>query len=153
MALHQMARGYPRESPTDQQKTALVSYVTSLGDLLPCSFCAKHWRELAPSVAQATGSRHDVLKWTIDVHNAVNARLHKPVLTYAQAVEDMEARCPGNAFSGLYGQQGVKALQAMQQAQESAAAYQVCTGVLAAVALLLLIAVIVVSVMKRSSRR
>lgn len=103
MALHQLARGYPRANPSEAQKAALVSYVTALADLLPCEHCSKHWRALSSSVVGSTGSRYDALKWTIDAHNAVNARLHKKVLSYEEAVRDMEDRCPGNRFAGVFG--------------------------------------------------
>lgn len=98
MTMHQLARGYPRENPTPAQRQALVSYMTSLAEFMPCSKCANHWRQIAPTVQQATDSRYTALKWTIDVHNAVNARLHKPVLTYAQAVQAIKDMCPGNEW-------------------------------------------------------
>jgi hypothetical protein len=36
------------------------------------------------------------MKWAIDTHNAVNARLHKPQLSYAQAVRAIQTACPGD---------------------------------------------------------
>jgi hypothetical protein len=36
------------------------------------------------------------MKWAIDAHNAVNARLHKPQLSYAQAVRAIQTTCPGD---------------------------------------------------------
>ena len=98
MAMHQLLRGYPRENPTPVQRMALVNYMTALGELMPCPRCAQHWKALAPTVKDATDSRYTALKWSIDVHNAVNARLHKPVLTYGQAVEALQDMCPGNQW-------------------------------------------------------
>ncbi len=164
MALHQIARGYPRENPTPAQQAALVAYVTSLVDLLPCSFCAKHWREMAPSIAAATGSRYDALKWTIDAHNAVNARLKKPVLTYAEAVKDMEDRCPSNVFGGVFGKEGLAVLSAAHagqadaqeeatRASQEAQSFKAATIVLAAITVVLVILIIVGSTMKRKGVR
>jgi hypothetical protein len=102
LAMHQIARGYPRQAPTDAQQVAWTSYVSALADLLPCPVCADHWRAIILR-GVPTASRFDVLKWTIDVHNEVNARLHKPTLSYEQAVKAMQQACPGNVFRGARG--------------------------------------------------
>jgi len=95
-ALHQLTRGYPRTDPSPGHKTALVDYVQALVQLLPCQQCRGHWAKLAPTVADATQSRYTAMKWAIDAHNAVNARLHKPQLSYAQAVRAIQETCPGD---------------------------------------------------------
>ena len=148
-ALHQMARGYPRQNPTEEQKKALVTYVTALGDLLPCHYCSMHWKQIAPTIETATGSRHDVLKWTIDVHNSVNARLHKPVLSYADAVKDIESRCAGNMFSGLFGAQAAKAGKLLQAAHAETQKYMIATGTLGAMALALAIVIVVIVCLRK----
>ncbi len=78
-----------------------MTYMTSLAEIMPCSLCANEWRQIAPTVASATDSRYTALKWTIDVHNAVNKRLHKPVLTYAEAVDAIKSACPGNVLGNM----------------------------------------------------
>jgi hypothetical protein len=86
MAMHQMLRGF---QPTPTRKAALVTHLTSLADVLPCSACGNHWRTIAPTVD--TSSRDAALKWSIDAHNSVNERLGKPKLSYAQAIAAMDA--------------------------------------------------------------
>jgi hypothetical protein len=41
------------------------------------------------------------MKWAVDVHNTVNKRLNKPVLTYAQAAAAMAHTCPRNGSPSL----------------------------------------------------
>jgi hypothetical protein len=89
-------RGYP-DLPTDATKQALRNYLDALVYLIPCPSCAEHWREIAPTVD--TSSRVAALKWSIDVHNAVNKRLQKPVLSYAEAIRALDDKCP---HSGAY---------------------------------------------------
>jgi hypothetical protein len=86
MALHQMLRGF---QPTPERQAALRSHVQTLADVIPCSICSNHWRAIAPTID--TSSRDAALKWSIDVHNAVNKRLHKPELSYEQAIAAMNA--------------------------------------------------------------
>jgi hypothetical protein len=95
-ALHQLTRGYPRTDPSPAHKAALVNYVQALVHLLPCQKCREHWAEAAATVGDATHSRYTAMKWAIDTHNAVNARLHKPQLSYAQAVRAIQTACPGD---------------------------------------------------------
>jgi hypothetical protein len=96
--LHQMLRGYP-DKPTAAHKRALKQYVESLILLLPCSICGQHWKAIAPTVN--TSSRLQAMKWGVDVHNAVNARLHKPVLSYAEAARSMSRTCLGNTLQSI----------------------------------------------------
>lgn len=102
--LHQYARNYP-DRPTQAHKDALVAYVTALVQLIPCPRCSREWAVLSPSVANATGSKLDAIKWSVDAHNAVNKRLsayqpEKKVLTYKQAAKAILATCPGNRLVG-----------------------------------------------------
>lgn len=97
MTLHQIARGYPRENPTEEQKKAARDYVMSLIWLLPCSICGQHWKEIAPTVR--VDNRNEFLKWTIDVHNAVNARNGRKVLSYADAIQTIQSTCKNNVLA------------------------------------------------------
>lgn len=96
--LHQLLRGYPNK-PTQQHKDALRAYTGALARLIPCGMCATHWAALAPTVN--TDSRVSAMKWAVDVHNTVNKRLHKPVLTYAQAAAAMARTCPRNGSPSM----------------------------------------------------
>jgi hypothetical protein len=95
-ALHQLLRGYPREDASAEKQDALKAYVNGLAGLIPCNACAQHWKSFAATVQ--TKNRHDALKWSIDAHNAVNARLGKRVYTYAEALRLLETQCVGNTY-------------------------------------------------------
>ncbi len=99
MALHQMLRGYPVSAPSEEKQAALRQYVTAMAEVIPCIKCSMHWKQLATTVK--TGSRFEALKWSIDAHNYVNKRLHKPVLTYAEAVKSMNERCANNVLQNV----------------------------------------------------
>jgi hypothetical protein len=96
--LHQLLRGYPN-APTPAHETALREYTAALATLLPCSICATHWASLAPTVA--TTSRLAAMKWGVDVHNTVNKRLGKPLLSYAEAADAMRDACAATDGSQL----------------------------------------------------
>ncbi len=96
IALHQYARSYPRKNPTNEVQQAARNYVMAMVHLIPCNECSGHWAKIAPTVV--TTDRCSFLKWTIDVHNQVNARKGKPVLSYEEAVRQIEATCPNNTF-------------------------------------------------------
>lgn len=97
MTLHQLARGYPRSNPSTEVQEAARAYVMALVKLLPCSICAMHWKDVAPTVK--TGSRAEFLKWTIDVHNSVNKRTGKKELTYTEALHAIRDTCNDNCLS------------------------------------------------------
>ena len=59
----------------------------ALASLLPCAKCAGHFRKLVPTMD--TRSKAAFIRWTIDVHNVVNARLRKPVLSYPDALHSI----------------------------------------------------------------
>lgn len=96
MALHQLLRGYPREHASPEKQAALKSYVQGLAGIIPCNACAQHWKALADTVA--TENRAAALKWSIDVHNAVNLRTGKKMYSYADALELLRDTCPGNRY-------------------------------------------------------
>ena len=159
MTLHQIARGYPRSNPTDAQRKAFVSYATSLAEIMPCSKCAQHWKLIAPTAEHATDSRYTALKWTIDVHNAVNARLHKPVLTYAEAVQAMQDMCPLNTWREKVpvaerggGRLALTGPSAVTTAQVAATPLYLGTTIALGAAILILIIIVVIMKLGGGSR-
>jgi hypothetical protein len=79
-SLHNIAR-----TLTLEKMGAFKEYVKNMATLLPCGVCSAHFRKLVVDTLSAT-TPQEALTWTIDVHNAVNKRLGKPVLSYAQAL-------------------------------------------------------------------
>lgn len=80
---HLIAATYP-EAPTATDKAKYAAFYKSLQDVLPCPGCRQGYRTIIttePSKlgARTFGSRDSLFKWTVDVHNRVNAKLGKPV--------------------------------------------------------------------------
>jgi Erv1 / Alr family len=89
--IHGVAFWFPAE-PTPGEKKSAYDFFTSLSDLLPCAACRDHWREIlrVHPLENAVNSRMDLLKWSIDVHNAVNVASGKTALSYEKSISLIE---------------------------------------------------------------
>lgn len=94
--LHSVAAVYP-DSPTPEQRGALLSLLTSLPLLYPCGHCAEALgedyerraaggvtaaggrKEDAMTLQEATASKKAAAQFMCSIHNEVNERLGKPV--------------------------------------------------------------------------
>ena len=80
--IHLAAATYPTR-PTPADKSAYRAFYESLRGVLPCPGCrdgyAQILKDLVPLTDSALDDRMALFKWTVDVHNAVNAKLGKPV--------------------------------------------------------------------------
>jgi len=76
--IHIVALGYPK-SPTYTDKKCAKEFYESLAYLLPCAVCREHYREHITKnpINTFLDSRTDLIKWTIQIHNAVNQKLGK----------------------------------------------------------------------------
>ncbi len=81
--LHTLAAYYP-EVPTSAQRQASRDMYHALGALLPCPHCAADYTKLFQRRFR-NASRDELFQSLVDMHNDVNARLGKPLVTYAQA--------------------------------------------------------------------
>jgi mitochondrial FAD-linked sulfhydryl oxidase len=80
--IHMVAAAYP-VTPTIQDKHMYRTFFESLGKVLPCPGCQVGYARLASeSLTQAVfADRMSLFKWTVEMHNAVNAKLGKRVDT------------------------------------------------------------------------
>jgi len=80
--VHLAAAAYPPQ-PTLSDKAAYRAFYESLQHVLPCPGCREGYtrilKELVPLTDSALADRMALFKWTVDVHNAVNAKLGKRV--------------------------------------------------------------------------
>lgn len=79
-ALHLTALGCP-----DAQ--VIRTFVECYKTVLPCIACREHFtRVLEENPVPTTEDRMVIFAWSVDVHNLVNERLGKPILSYDQAL-------------------------------------------------------------------
>jgi hypothetical protein len=84
-SLHQLTFLYPEVAqPTHRSWSAL--YVESMRNMLPCKACQQHFAQiLQETMPIRNGGRDEFSRWAVDVHNLVNARLGKPLVSYEDA--------------------------------------------------------------------
>ena len=82
-SIHYIALGYP-DKATQIDKTAYYSYFTNLYKVIPCQSCADHLRMLVlqnPITTEVLKSNRSLFNWTVNIHNEVNKKLNKPILS------------------------------------------------------------------------
>lgn len=89
--LHLVTIAYP-ENPTEDDKMKYYNYFYCLQYVLPCAKCqynmSQHLKKY-PLNDEVLSSRTNLVKWGIDLHNIVNYYTGKPMLTYAEAMNDI----------------------------------------------------------------
>lgn len=66
------------ETPTEDEKLALKTYITLFARLYPCGDCARHFQKLLAQYPPQVSGRNAASGWACHVHNQVNKRLKKP---------------------------------------------------------------------------
>lgn len=86
--MHAVALAYP-ESPSVEEKKAAFQFFTSLEYLLPCESCKQNYKkELQMFPLQpALESKQALNEWLTALHNSVNTRLNKTVMSPEQVLE------------------------------------------------------------------
>ena len=66
----------------------LVNFVECYKAIIPCMSCRQHFEEvLDANPVPAVSNPAELFAWTVDVHNIVNKRINKPLLTYEEAYQ------------------------------------------------------------------
>ena len=88
-SIHFISLGYPME-PTSQDKVDYKNYFENLYKVLPCYACSQnyqdHLKEL-PITEAVMRDTKSLFKWTVQLHNIVNASLNKKQMTYEEAYQ------------------------------------------------------------------
>ena len=79
--LHSITFQYP-EYPTDIEKQKYYTFFHSLKNVLPCPNCREHYQRNFDKLQIDLESRKGLIEWLIDLHNEVNMKNGKKVLTY-----------------------------------------------------------------------
>ena len=86
-SIHFVALQYPLH-PSEKDKTLYFEFYKSLGKVLPCAVCRKHfnviWNQY-PLTTDRLASRSALFAWTVEVHNLVNEDLGKPRMELMRA--------------------------------------------------------------------
>jgi len=90
--IHFITLAYP-ENATSFQKQTYKKYFDMLVHVLPCDQCKKnlfqHLKEL-PLTNEILSSKSKMVKWGIDLHNAVNSRNGKNKISYNEAIKNFD---------------------------------------------------------------
>jgi hypothetical protein len=89
--LHLVTMGYPI-NPTDEDKEHYYQYMTDLKYVLPCKKCRYHMAshlKKYPLTEEVMSCRKNFVRWGIDLHNVVNYYTGKPMLTYDEAMNEI----------------------------------------------------------------
>lgn len=90
--LHCIVMTYPkRPNPTRQKE--MRDFIHSFGKVLPCRLCRKNFAKYIQEHPVQVGTRIQLRNWIIDLHNSVNKRLGKPILTLEEALESIQRVC------------------------------------------------------------
>ena len=73
------------EKPSEAEQQAWIALTGAFEQLLPCSVCKGHYKEILkthPPAKAAPGGRDAWLAWVLAAHNAVRQRQHKAPVTH-----------------------------------------------------------------------
>jgi hypothetical protein len=85
--LHFVALGYP-DDPNEKHKQNFYNFYSNIYQVLPCKQCGHHLEETlqkTPLYPKHLVNKTELFKWTVDLHNIVNKRLGKKILTLDEA--------------------------------------------------------------------
>ncbi|KAJ5121243.1 uncharacterized protein N7515_009204 [Penicillium bovifimosum] len=89
---HTVMARFP-ETPTDDQKEALRSYIYLFARLYPCGECAEHFQQHLKKYPPQVSSRNAASGWACFIHNEVNAMLDKPEFDCANLGDFYDCGC------------------------------------------------------------
>lgn len=86
--LHLISFNYP-DNPSTPDKDNYKRFYESVGDILPCSLCKRHYKNYISQfpISIHLDSRIDLITWVIQVHNFVNQSLNKPIYTVKNVLD------------------------------------------------------------------
>ncbi|QSZ35226.1 hypothetical protein DSL72_008095 [Monilinia vaccinii-corymbosi] len=106
--LHTMMAKFPDE-PTEEDSSALKSYIHLFARLYPCGDCARHFQGLLKKYPPQVATRSTAAAWACHVHNEVNKRLKKKIFDCSKIGDFYDCGCaeddePGKKGEGKKGE-------------------------------------------------
>ena len=84
-----VALSYPEQPSVDDRKN-YMRFLKSLPLTLPCPICGEHFKENMEKNPPRMSNRKEFFEWTVDMHNEVNKLNKKKVLSYEQAISEIQ---------------------------------------------------------------
>ncbi|MCJ1404601.1 hypothetical protein MMC11_007827 [Xylographa trunciseda] len=88
------------DKPSEDEQTALFSYIHLFARLYPCGECAGHFRQILTKFPPQVKTRSTAAAWACHVHNEVNKSLSKPAFDCSNIGDFYDCGCaeePGEA--------------------------------------------------------
>ncbi|MCJ1258359.1 hypothetical protein MMC24_006192 [Lignoscripta atroalba] len=81
------------DTPTDDEQTALFSYIHLFARLYPCGECAGHFRQILNKFPPQVKTRSTAAAWACHVHNEVNKSLKKALFDCSKIGDFYDCGC------------------------------------------------------------
>ncbi|KAK3677636.1 hypothetical protein LTR78_002486 [Recurvomyces mirabilis] len=94
--LHTIMSRFP-DTPSQDEQTALKSYIHLFVRLYPCGECAEHFRQIVEKYPPQVSSRSSAAVWACHVHNEVNKSLGKEVFDCSKIGDFYDCGCAEDA--------------------------------------------------------
>lgn len=89
--IHTVTINYP-VNPEPIDKEQITNLIYAISDTLPCDMCKEHFRRTIDQYPPNVRSRKELFKWGVDIHNEVNKRLNKKILSYEKVLKIYEQK-------------------------------------------------------------
>jgi len=97
--LHTMMAKFP-DKPTEEDSSALKSYIHLFARLYPCGDCARHFQQLLQKSPPQVATRSTAAAWACHVHNEVNKRLKKEIFDCSKIGDFYDCGCAEDGEPG-----------------------------------------------------
>ena len=104
--LHTTMAKFP-DKPTQDEQTALFSYIHLFARLYPCGECASHFRTILTIFPPQVSTRSSAAAWACHVHNEVNKTLKKDLFDCSKIGDFYDCGCAEEEEKGT-GAKGAK---------------------------------------------
>ena len=81
------------DKPSEDEKTALFSYIHLFARLYPCGECAGHFRQILIDFPPQVATRSSAAAWACHVHNEVNKSLKKELFDCSKIGDFYDCGC------------------------------------------------------------
>ena len=88
LELHNRSFNYP-ENPTVRQSLEEAHFFRTLDQKIPCKVCRGHYRSYLSKhpVQYHVDSRENISNWVVNLHNEINIRTNKDIVSFDEAKE------------------------------------------------------------------